>query len=263
MTDTRDHTTASDAAAPDRLMRPITDRGEWKVHARTAYERLVTDFADLGDDEWSLPTPCDLWDVRDLGGHVLASLRSAASLRETMSVQREVGKRVKQTGINMVDAMSGIHVERTADLSNEELVDEMSRTVDAAVRGRWRLPATIQRTAKLPVEILAISEKWSLDYLNTTILTRDSWLHRVDLADAVGRPFDCDDHDAAIVGDVAVEWARRHGEPVRLRLTGAAGGVLDHGEVGPVVELDAVQFCRILSGRAVSTGPLLDQQVPF
>jgi hypothetical protein len=64
------------------------------------------------------------------------------------------------------------------------------------------------------------------------------------------------------VADVVAEWARRHGQPYTLRLTGPAGGTFTDGEGGEVIEVDAVEFCRILSGRGDGSG-LLNQEVPF
>ena len=68
------------------------------------------------------------------------------------------------------------------------------------------------------------------------------------------------DHDGAIVADVVAEWAQRHGQPYRLTLTGPAGG--DWGTGGQAIEMDAVQFCRVLSGRGEGSG-LLATEVPF
>jgi hypothetical protein len=47
-----------------------------------------------------------------------------------------------------------------------------------------------------------------------------------------------------------------------LLLTGPAGGSYVKGTGGTDLELDAVEFCRILSGRAPGAG-LLTQFVPF
>ena len=70
------------------------------------------------------------------------------------------------------------------------------------------------------------------------------------------------EHDGLLVADVVAEWASRHGQPYSLQLTGPAGGTWSSGDGGPELELDAVEFCRIVSGRATGTG-LLAQQVPF
>ncbi|MFA9563321.1 MAG: hypothetical protein ACERLM_01235, partial [Acidimicrobiales bacterium] len=67
----------------------------------------------------------------------------------------------------------------------------------------------------------------------------------------------------ALVAEVAAEWARRHGRPHRLVLTGPAGGTFSSGDPdAETIELDAVEFCRILSGRAEGPG-LLATTVPF
>jgi hypothetical protein len=107
------------------------------------------------------------------------------------------------------------------------------------------------------------SEWWSFEYLTDTILTRDPWMHRVDLSRASGVRLDLTaDHDAIIVADVVSEWAQRHGRPFRLRLSGPAGGAWESGAGGPDVEMDAVEFCRTLSGRRTGEG-LLAVPVPF
>jgi hypothetical protein len=106
-------------------------------------------------------------------------------------------------------------------------------------------------------------EAWTIGYLIDVILTRDPWLHRADITRATGAPhFLTADHDGVIVADVVAEWAARHGQPYALRLTGPAGGSWSSGDEGPLLETDAVEFCRILSGRGHASG-LLTTQVPF
>lgn len=58
------------------------------------------------------------------------------------------------------------------------------------------------------------------------------------------------------------DWADRHGQPFTLRLTGAAGGTFVRAGGGPELELDAVEFCRTLSGRSTGDG-LLATEVVF
>jgi hypothetical protein len=91
------------------------------------------------------------------------------------------------------------------------------------------------------------------------ILTRDPWMHRLDIARAVGLdPELTADHDGVLVA----EWAQRHGSPYRLRLTGPAGGTCSAEDDGPELELEATEFCRLVSGRGTGTG-LLAEQIPF
>jgi hypothetical protein len=70
------------------------------------------------------------------------------------------------------------------------------------------------------------------------------------------------DHEGRFVADVTRDWAAHHGRAFALRLTGPAGGAYRGGSGGEEIELDTVQFCRILSGRAQGEG-LLKTQVPF
>jgi hypothetical protein len=107
------------------------------------------------------------------------------------------------------------------------------------------------------------AERWRFGFLFDVVLTRDTWMHRVDVSRATGRePHLTADHDGVLVADVVAEWAARHGRPYRLRLTGPAGGSWSSGTDGEEDELDAVEFCRLLSGRGRGSG-LLAQQVPF
>ncbi|HVM53204.1 MAG TPA: maleylpyruvate isomerase family mycothiol-dependent enzyme [Acidimicrobiales bacterium] len=256
-------TTTTGSTSP--LPAPIGHR-EAAVLAEAAYARFADAVAALGPADWSRPTDCEGWTVRDLVGHVVGAMRSAASVRELARQQLEVRRRHKKTGGGPVDIMTALQVELTAGLTTDELVAECRALVRPAMLGRRRTPWPVRRFATMKVEMAPISERWRMGYLLDVILTRDAWLHRVDLSRAVGVPMALTaDHDGRIVADVVAEWARRHGQPYHLTLVGPAGGVFSGG--GPVpepdrLELDAVEFCRIVSGRATGTG-LLTTFVPF
>ena len=64
------------------------------------------------------------------------------------------------------------------------------------------------------------------------------------------------DHDGRLVADLVGEWADIHGEPFELVLTGPAGGTFSQGSGGEHVEIDALEFVRMLSGRRPGTGVL-------
>ena len=88
-------------------------------------------------------------------------------------------------------------------------------------------------------------------------------MHRVDLAQATGEPLELTpNHDGRLVADVVRDWADRHGRPFRLELDGPAGGSFAVGVGGEEHSLDAVEFCRILSGRGTGPG-LLATRVLF
>jgi uncharacterized protein (TIGR03083 family) len=232
--------------------------------ARTAYGRFADVVEQLEDADWGRPTDCEGWTVRDLVGHVVGAMRAAASIRENLSQLREIRGRVRRDGGTITDTMTQVQIDRTAALDRAALVRECRSLVDAAAKGRARTPAPARRLVRFRVEMPGIDETWRLGYLVDVILTRDAWLHRIDLCRAVDRaPVLTADHDGRIVADVAAEWARRHGRPCRLELHGPAGGSYRFGsDDDTVVDLDAVEFCRILSGRAPGEG-LLATPVPF
>ena len=233
--------------------------------AATEYDRFVGVLESLGGDDWGQPTDCEGWTVRDLSGHVVGLMRAAASVRVMAGQQIVAFRRAKSHGGNPTDHMTAYQVQRTSGLSSDELVAEARRLVPRATAGRRRTPGPARRHVRFPVLVGDVSESWTLGYLFDTILTRDTWLHRIDLCRAIGRePELTADHDGRVVADVVAEWARRHGQPFHLVLTGPAGGRFGDPAAGEPIELDAVELCRILSGRSPGTGhPLLSTEVPF
>jgi hypothetical protein len=132
------------------------------------------------------------------------------------------------------------------------------------VQARWRGTRRLLRAVPMPNELHdGTTETWRFAFLLDVVLTRDTWMHRIDVATATGRPLELTPaHDGRIVADVVAEWARRHGQPFRLHLTGPGGGEFTHGSAGEELTLDAVEFCRTLGGRLPGEG-LLAQEVPF
>jgi len=97
-------------------------------------------------------------------------------------------------------------------------------------------------------------------------LTRDPWMHRLDIAAATGtEPHLTAGHDGVIVADVVAEWADRHGKDFELTLTGPAGGPWQAGANGPSWTLDAVDFCRAIARRParITLDELLNTEVPY
>lgn len=102
-----------------------------------------------------------------------------------------------------------------------------------------------------------------LRYLFDMGFTRDVWMHRIDIARAAGiEPELTPEHDGRIVADILAEWSRRHGQPYTLTLHGPAGGGFTAGDGGEAQAVDAVEFARILSGRAEGPG-ILRHKLPL
>ena len=252
-------TTATPGALPRRSALP---RDTAAGLAATEYQRFAATIAELRPEEWALPTDCPAWDVQQLVGHVVGMARMAASPLEQIRQQRAAAAR-RPAGTPQIDSLTAVQVDKYAPLGPEALVRLMERTAPRAAKGRRRLPGFLRSRTLPEAELVdGVPEEWTLGFAAETILTRDPWMHRADIARATGRPMTLTaDHDGVLVADVVAEWAGRHGQPYRLVLTGPAGGTWSRGD-GTAIELDAVEFCRLVSGRGAGDG-LLSCHVPF
>lgn len=249
------------APAPDRVRpRPAAlDRDTAYRLAATEYERMLAVLRGLDPSDWNRPTDCPGWNVAAMAAHVLGMAEMAASVRELARQNRAAAK-----AGGGIDALTGVQVRKHAHLDGAAIVAGLQDAAPRAVRGRRRASRIVGRLT-LPEEQVVGRDReyWRIGFLNDVVLTRDVWMHRVDVCRATGRDLRLTpEHDGVLVADVVAEWAQRHGRPYRLRLTGPAGGEWSSGTGGEELELDAVEFCRVLSGRGSAPG-LLSQQVPF
>lgn len=256
--------TAETAARSATARRSALDHSVAMRLAATEYDRVLAQLSALPAEQWSGPSGCPGWDVRALASHIAGMAAMSAALREQL---RQLRKAKKAGGV-FVDALTALQVDERCDAAPEQLVQELRRLAPRAVRNRRRTPSFVRRRTMPDEQPLggrpdSGTEQWTFGYLVDVILTRDVWMHRSDIASATGRPMELTaDHDGVLVADIATEWAARHGSPCRLTLSGPAGGSWSFGAGGPQLELDALDFCRILAGRGSGDG-LLATEVPF
>ncbi len=228
-------------------------------------EQTVALLAALDADDWTASTACPEWDVRRMYLHVLGACEAGARMRENVHQLRSARARRKRSGGPLEANLSAVQVLDRQDLGPSQIVAQLAAIAPKTVRGRRRTPALVRNHAKLAVDG-PVHERWKLGYLIDTIYLRDLWMHRVDASWATDRSLVLSsEHDGRIIADVVAEWARRHGKPFALELTGPAGGTYVHEPDSPDAQrfsLDAVEFCRTLAGRSPATG-LLATIVPF
>jgi uncharacterized protein (TIGR03083 family) len=250
--------TASTTVRPP-VRAAVLERATAMRLAAAEYGRFEELLRSLAPADWSRPTDCPAWDVRAVAGHVLGMAEMVASARgfvgQNLAASRAGGG---------IDTLTALQVRRVAGLSGAEVVERFAAVAPRAARGRRRLSAVLRRsTVPEDQDVGGLTERWRFGFLFDVVLTRDTWMHRIDIARATGRqPRLSAEHDGVLVADVVAEWAGRHGRPYRLRLTGPAGGSWSAGSGGEELAVDAVEFCRLLSGRGEGVG-LLGQQVPF
>ena len=239
---------------------PVLPRDVAMRLAAAEYERFADTLRALRPGDWTRPTECPGWDVRAMAAHALGMVEMAASVRENYRQLRLARRR----GGVPIDALTGLQVDERQHMMPAEIIGRFVTRAPKAARGRRRTPGFIRRRVMPePQQVGGRDEAWTIGYLVDVILTRDPWMHRADIARATGAAHVLTaEHDGVLVADVAAEWAARHGQPYTLRLTGPARGAWASGKGGPVIETDAVEFCRALSGRGHADG-LLAIQVPF
>jgi uncharacterized protein (TIGR03083 family) len=237
------------------MMPPRITRPEARVLAEEEFVRFADACASLSPDEGSMDTDCTGWDVRKLVLHVLGSGDAQASVREfghQFVKGLPVNKQIESH--HWVDGLNELQIREREHLSNDEVVAQLKAVGPSAVKGRWKTPAPM-RYVPIP---FGPPVGWApLKYLLDVGFTRDVWCHRIDLYAAIGRPMPATpEHDGRLVGDIVAEWAEVYKHDFDLVLTGAAGGTFTQGTNGEHVEIDALDFVRVLSGRLPGTGIL-------
>jgi uncharacterized protein (TIGR03083 family) len=252
---------------------PVADvtriaRGEEAARLATAmYDRIIDELSSLDPTDWETATVCTPWTVADIVRHLVGAAKSHASMRETVRQIRYGSRHKTEFDGNDLDAMNALQVADHAGLDPVELLEELRAIAPRAVAKRMSRPG-LMRKVKLPnapggSTATGMPDSLTLGDLFTVILTRDVFIHRLDITRATGRTVDVDANEGRLVEDVVAEWAGRHGSSFRLDLTGPAGGRFEAGTGGPEIALDALEFSWILSGRGAATHPLLETRVLF
>ncbi|HEY5051684.1 MAG TPA: maleylpyruvate isomerase family mycothiol-dependent enzyme, partial [Acidothermaceae bacterium] len=238
-------TTAVDVCTIPRIM-----HAEAMRIADVEADRVAATLRNLEPGDWAKPTDCPRWDVRALAAHMVGSAASQASPREFLRQVRAGRPVVAEIGGRYWwDGMNEIQVRERSDLRTEQLIAEWDHIAPRALKARRKLPRPI---AKLPLlKLPAPVGRQPLAYLFNVGFTRDTWMHRIDLAEATRKPLNPDaDHDGRIVADLVAEWATTHHLPFVLELTGPAGGHYTQGTAGEHITIDAIEFARTLAERA-------------
>lgn len=250
----------------------ITPGPEADRLALEAYDVIIAELGSLSPDEWYAPTECTPWTVHDMVAHLVGAAKGHASVRHMMR-QAMYGRRHKhQFQGSDLDAMNQLQIDDHHQLSPNALISELRRLAPKAVAGRARLarrmgPVTI-KLSQSGSSYAGMPDQVSLRELATVVLTRDVWMHRLDIARAVGgEPTMTDSLDGRLITDLVSEWSQRHGKPVLLTLRGPVGGTFVVGDDGEGLQLDALDFVRVLAGRApagdVPTSELLQTKALF
>jgi uncharacterized protein (TIGR03083 family) len=225
------------------------------------FQQLV---ASLHDDDWPKPTASHGWSVKDLVAHVAGQFEEQARFGTFRRRLRE-GKRRYPDRIAL-DAHNQYQIDELSGLSTGELKAHLAEHVPPALKAIRRAPWFVRRmpsTLFFPEPPLPDRR---MSYLFDVLTSRDTWMHRLEIADATGRPFTVDGHDLDVVDrvmeDLAQAWT---GPGLKIELTGAIKGIWSLGTDPEATSADGLTLMRHLSGRGglAPESPLHDARVVF
>jgi uncharacterized protein (TIGR03083 family) len=220
---------------------------------QTEFERFSKLLDTLSADDWSKPTACTAWTVRDMLAHQAGGYASGTGYREMI---RQYSAKARPDQLPE-DAVNDLQVGERKDRSPAEIIAEL-RSVGPLAMQKW---AYQFRVAKLLTNLIKVphpvSGTISLQHLMWVIHSRDTWMHRLDICRATNRPFEqTTEHDGRIAALVMLDVAKlltpKLGDKAILfDLSGEAGGTwkVGTGEIAATVRMDGLDFNIYASGR--------------
>jgi len=216
------------------------------VLAEAQNRALLAQLRPLTADDWSRPTDNTGWSVKDVAAHLLGWAEAMTSPAESFRQVAAAFPRRKGAG-GVTNAQNAVQVATRAHLTPDEVIARLERSLPRFLKVR-RAAGVIGK----PLPLYNVLLGWtSVAFVADAIYTRDVFMHRIDIAQAVGRDLDVDGADERIVLDCLREWEVASKANARLELTGPAGGTFVAGEGrGATIRGSAIDLCRLFAGRA-------------
>jgi uncharacterized protein (TIGR03083 family) len=226
------------------------------VNAEEAYRLLSTELErflrlveKLKPEDWSKPTACTAWNVRDMLAHQAGGYASGASLMEMIHQLSSM----PGPGQLPEDAINEIQLRDRINKTPAELIAELKKVGPVAAQ-KWAFGHQLLKLVSIPH---AVAGKLSLRHLMWVTHSRDTWMHRLDICRATGQAFEqTAEHDgriaALVMRDVAEAMERNFKGPALVfELSGIAGGTWKIGRGEPVatIRMDVLDFNIFASGR--------------
>lgn len=240
---------------------PAVRKEEAAQIAAFELEQVLNVLDQLEGDDWTQPTECTEWNVRDMTAHLAGGCAGWARWRDFRR-QLLTNPHMKDADVP-VDAINRRELEDRADKTPQQLIDELREVGPKAIRNRKNLPVPL-RIIKIPA--LPMPGKMSMAYLADIVYPRDQWMHRIDLCRATGKAFvNNSSHDRRlldlIMRDIALTLDGRLN--IVVNITGAATASYRFGKGDPQAELDIdfIEFNRRSSERTTTDEALAVSQV--
>lgn len=223
----------------------LTNR-EVMALAEAQQQALIGELERLSPEDWAKPTDCERWSVKDIVAHILGWAEATTSPREFMRLSRDTRRVRKELDVKL-DAQNEAQVLARRDLTSQELIEGL-RTAGQRFLSVRRTFVVLGRAIPFYHPVIGPS---NVRFMMGQIYTRDHFMHRIDIARATGRDLGLGESERRLLMDLVRHWARASDADARLVLSGPAGGAFIAGSGRrATITGDAVEFCRILAGRA-------------
>ena len=235
---------------------PSATHAEASLLAQTEYERVLALLEQLEGDDWSQPTYCTDWNVRQMVAHLAGAVTGSTTFAEFRR-QNVSNPYLKETN-NPVDGTNKLQIAERVNKSESELIAEFRQNGQIAVNNRRDLPWLV-RKFHLPMGSLGFA---AIEYLMDIIYPRDQWMHRYDICATTGkRMVITPEHDLRItelvLRDIAKKLSTQMAQrTVALHLIGEIGGEYRFGRAAApdcILEMDLFDFNLRASGRITMT----------
>lgn len=228
---------------------PYVTADEALALLRTELARFLALVETLDLADWTKPTACTLWTVRDILAHQAGGYASGTGYRELIHQYRAALKRNRLPE----DAINELQLTERVGKSPAELIAEL-RQAGPIASNKWAYQFRLFKLVSVPHPVAGLL---SGRHLMWVIHSRDTWMHRLDICRATGREFEqSSGHDDRIAALVMLDVAKTlgpklNGRAVLFELSGLAGGVwkIGLGEPAASIEMDALDFNVYASGR--------------
>lgn len=203
----------------------------------------------LEGDDWTQPTDCTAWNVRDMTAHLAGACAGWASWGQFFR-QAILNPHILKTVVT-VDALNRRQLEDRQDKTPAELIAELRVVGPKAVHTRENLPGLLR---KIQIPAQPMPGMMSLAYLVDVIYPRDQWMHRMDICRATGKTLVITPgHDERLLDLVMCDITRKLSGKYALvvNITGAltVSYRLDSDEPQAEITIDYRDMNRRASGR--------------
>lgn len=233
----------------DALRIPYVTADEAYGLLQIELDRFLALLDTLEPDDWTQPTACTQWNVRDMVAHQAGGYASGTGYKEMIRQYSTARKR----GRLPEDEINDLQLRERAGKSPAELVAELRQVGPVASR-KWAYKFRLIKPIVVPHPV---GGREPLRHLMWVIHSRDTWMHRLDICRATQREFQqTPEHDgriaALVMRDVGILLQKKlGGRAVRFDLSGVAGGAwqVGPGAAAATIQMDVLDFNIFASGR--------------